>query len=193
LHREQACGGAGRGVDLRLRCSAWLATVFGQITSHSAISLFGARVDWLGSRRGNITSVSVQHQPLLLVQARNLITNLALPALLTDPEGQLLFFNDAAAGLLGRSFEEVGRLSREQWARQVAPVDEQGRPLAADSLPLARALREGRPAHGRLRARLGESGVREVELSALPLLEPGSFEGALVVFWPVEVATPVTT
>jgi PAS domain-containing protein len=151
------------------------------------------RVDWLASRRGNITAVSVQHQPLLLVQARNLITNLALPALLTDPEGQLLFFNDAAAGLLGRSFEEVGRLSREQWARQVAPVDEQGRPLAADSLPLARALREGRPAHGRLRARLGESGVREVELSALPLLEPGSFEGALVVFWPVEATTPVTT
>jgi PAS domain-containing protein len=144
--------------------------------------------------RGNITVVSVQHQPLLLVQARNLITNLALPALLTDPEGRLLFFNDAAAALLGRSFEEVGRLSREQWAREVGPLDEQGQPLAAaDSLPLARALRGGRPAQGRFRARLGESGVREVKLSALPLLEPGHFEGALVVFWPVDAGAPGTT
>ena len=56
-------------------------------------------------------------KPLLLVQARNLITNLALPALLTDADGQLLFFNDAAAALLGRGFEEVGRLPREDWAR----------------------------------------------------------------------------
>jgi hypothetical protein len=30
--------------------------------------------------------------------------------------------------------------------------------------------------------------LREVEVSALPLLEPGNFEGALVVFWPVEDA-----
>jgi PAS domain-containing protein len=144
-------------------------------------------------RCGNIPAVSVEHQPLLLVQARNLITNLALPAVLTDPEGRLLFFNDAAAALLGRSFEEVGRLSREQWAREVGPFDEHGRPLAAASLPLARALRGGRPAHGRVRARVGQSGVREVELSALPLLEPGHFEGALVVFWPVEAAAPGTT
>ena len=27
------------------------------------------------------------HQPLLLIQARNLVTNLALPAFLTDPDG----------------------------------------------------------------------------------------------------------
>ena len=119
-------------------------------------------------------------KPLLLVQARNLITNLALPALLTDADGQLLFFNDAAAALLGRGFEEVGRLPREDWAREVGPFDDQGRALLADSAPIVSALRSGRPAHGRFRARLGEAGVAEVEVSALPLLEPGHFEGALV-------------
>jgi PAS domain-containing protein len=46
--------------------------------------------------------VTADGQRLLLIQARNLITNLALPAVLTDPEGRLLFFNDAAADLLGR-------------------------------------------------------------------------------------------
>ena len=134
-----------------------------------------------------------KHQPLLVVQARNLITNLALPALLTDAEGQLLFFKDAAATLLGRGFEEVGRLPREQPARKVGPFDDQGRARLADSAPIVSALRSGRPAHGRFHARLGEAGVCEVEVTALPLLEPGHFEGGLVDFWPVETPAPETT
>jgi PAS domain-containing protein len=131
--------------------------------------------------------VSEPDKPLLLIQARNLITNLALPAFLTDTDGALLFFNDAAAAQLGRPFEEVGRLPREEWAREFGPYDDDGHPLAADELPLGRALMEGRPAQGRFRARL-DGELREVEVSALPLLEPGYFEGALLAFWPVEDA-----
>jgi PAS domain-containing protein len=137
--------------------------------------------------------VAVQHQPLLLIQARNLITSLALPAFLTDPDGRLLFFNDAAAAVLGRRFEEVGPQPQEEWARDIGPFDDDGEPLAVDSLPLATALRDGRPAQGRFNVRLNESGLREVEVSALPLLEPGFYEGALVVFWPVEDAAQDTT
>jgi PAS domain-containing protein len=137
--------------------------------------------------------MAVQHQPLLLIQARNLITSLALPALLTDPDGRLLFFNDAAAARLGRRFEEVGRLPQEEWARYFGPFDEEGRPLAVDSLPLARALRGGRPAQGRFHLRFGDSDLQEVEVSALPLLEPDFLEGALIVFWPIEDAAPGTT
>jgi PAS domain-containing protein len=132
-----------------------------------------------------------QPQPLLLVQARNLLTGLALPALLTGPDGGLLFFNDAAADQLGRTFEEVGRLPREEWGREIGPFDAQGEPMIGDHLPLAVALREGRPAQGRFWARLGaEPSLREVEVSAIPLVEPGLYEGALVVFWPVELAPP---
>jgi PAS domain-containing protein len=137
--------------------------------------------------------VAVQEQPLLLIQARNLITGLALPAFLTDPDGRLLFFNDAAAALLGRRFEEVGQLAQEEWAREIGPFDDEGKPLATDSLPLARAVRDGRPTQGTFYAKLEGGGLREVEVSALPLLEPGFYEGALVVFWPVEDAAPDTT
>jgi PAS domain-containing protein len=129
--------------------------------------------------------MSTEHQPLLLVQARNLITSLALPAFLTDPDGKLLFFNDAAAEAVGRRFEEVGRLDREEWARAFGPFDGDGRPLAADALPFSMALRDGHPAQGRFTARL-EHGLREVEVSSIPLLEPGHYEGALVLFWPVD-------
>jgi PAS domain-containing protein len=132
--------------------------------------------------------VEIDHKPLLLIQARNLITNLALPAFLTNPDGNILFFNDAAGELFGRRFEEVGPMPREEWAREIGPFGEHGEPLVSDSLPLARALREGHPAQGRFYVRLGSNALKEVEVSALPMVEPGNFEGALIVIWPVEAA-----
>ena len=137
--------------------------------------------------------MAVKHQPLLLIQARNLITNLALPAFLTDADGRLLFFNDAAAAVLGRRFEEVGQLPQDEWARDIGPFDDKGTPLAVDSLPLATAVRDGHPAQGRFHVRFEGNGLHEVEVSALPLLEPGFYEGALVVFWPVEAAASEKT
>jgi PAS domain-containing protein len=132
----------------------------------------------------------VKSQRLLLVQARNLITNLALPAVLMDPDGQLLFFNEAAGALLGRGFEEVGRLPREEWARDIGPFDGDGRPIATDELPLANALATGRPTQGRFYLRLGGQELRAMEISALPLVEPGFLEGVLLVFWPADRAAP---
>jgi PAS domain-containing protein len=142
--------------------------------------------------RGRSIPVAVKQHPLLLIQARNLITGLALPALLTDDEGDLVFYNEAAGALLGRRFEEAGHMPREEWAHEYGPFDDQQRPLAADHLPLAEALRRGRPAQGRFLVRLGERGLREVEVSALPLLETTGYEGSLVVFWPVEQGADAT-
>jgi len=137
--------------------------------------------------------MAVAQKPLLLIQARNLTTGLALPAMLTDDEGTLIYFNDAAGALLGQRYEDVGQVPREEWAREYGPFDDDDRPLAADLLPLAKALRGGRPAQGRFRARLGDRGLQEVEVSALPLVEAGEYEGSLVVFWPVEDAAEGTT
>jgi PAS domain-containing protein len=136
--------------------------------------------------------VPVRQQPLLLIQARNLITDLALPALLTDEEGGLLFYNEAAGALLGRRFEEVGPMDRGQWGTEFGPYDDEGRAIATDSLPLGQALRGGKPAQGTFRVRLGDRGLSKVEVSALPLVERARFDGSLIVFWPVEAAAPGT-
>lgn len=137
--------------------------------------------------------MAAENHRLLLVQARNLITNLSLPAALTDTEGRLLFFNDAAGVVLGRRFEEVGRLPREEWGREIGPFDDEGRPIATDHLPLGTAMRGGRPAQGQFRLRFADGELHDVEVSALPLVEPGYFEGVLLVFWPIESAAPGTT
>lgn len=123
-------------------------------------------------------------QPLDLILARNLMSVLETPSFLVDDDGQMVFFNEAAGAMLGRSFEEIGRLSREEW-NAIGPVDPEGRPVNSEKMPLAVALREGRPAHGRFHICTDQGGIVEVETSAVPLVSGGDFHGALVVFWPV--------
>src|SRR4051795_8119101 len=90
-------------------------------------------------------------QPIELILARNLVSAITLAAFLVDPEGKLVFFNDAAGELVGRRFEEVGRLRQEEWASEFGPFDEFGKMLPTDSLPLTISLRDGLPAHDRFR------------------------------------------
>jgi PAS domain-containing protein len=124
------------------------------------------------------------HQPLDLILARNLMSVLETPSFMVDNEGVLVFYNEAAGALLGKRFEETGRLSREQW-NEIGPVDLDGNPISSGDLPLTVALREGRPSHGRFNICTDESTVVEVETSAFPLISGGNFHGAMVVFWPV--------
>lgn len=128
-------------------------------------------------------------QPLELILARNLIASVLTPAFLVDGRRVMTFFNESAGQLLGRRFEESGRLTREEW-NEIGPVDEQGRPLPDDQMPLAIALRHGRPARGRFRIRTDRGDLLEVHASALPLVGDGSFHGALVMFVPASDQAP---
>jgi PAS domain-containing protein len=125
----------------------------------------------------------VTSQPLELILARNLIAAVELAAFIVDPEGVVVFFNDSAGELIGRRFEEVGRLEREEWNSRFGPFDEFGQLLPTDSLPLTVALREGLPANGHFRVCVRDDELIEVDVSALPLVTAHGFQGALVVFW----------
>ena len=128
---------------------------------------------------------ATSNQPLDLILARNLMTVLETPSFMVDHDGAMVFFNEAAGNMLGKRFEEIGRLNREEW-NEIGPVDAAGNPVADQKMPLAVALREGRPAHGRFFICTDENNIVEVETSAVPLVSGGDFHGALVVFWPVE-------
>jgi PAS domain-containing protein len=125
--------------------------------------------------------VAPQH-PLELILARNLIATIALAAFLVDDEGTLVFFNTTAGSLIGRHFEEVGRVPPDVWMNEVGPFDELGKLIQVDNLPMATSLRKGLPANGRFRVRLhGE--LTEVDASGLPLVGRTGIQGAIVVFW----------
>lgn len=120
---------------------------------------------------------------LELILARSLVSSLELAAVLFDAEQSVVFFNDAAGELVAARFEETGPMSLADWQARFGPLSREGVPVPADELPLTSALREGRPAHARVRIRLGER-ERELEASGLPLVGPRGYQGALVVLWP---------
>jgi PAS domain-containing protein len=123
-------------------------------------------------------------QPLELILARNLISIVSIAALLVDADGRIVFFNDAAAEIIGAPFEEIGVLEQEDWSARYGPFGTHGKPLLPDELPLTTAVRESRPAYGRFSVR-AESGMLEVEAGALPLSGPAGYHGAIIVFWPL--------
>jgi PAS domain-containing protein len=129
-------------------------------------------------------------QPLELILARNLISGITLSAFLVDPDGVLVFFNDAAGELVGRRFDEVGRLRREEWSSEFGPFDEFGKLMPTEDLPLTIALRQGLPAHDRFRVSSRDDELIEVDVSALPLSTADGFKGAIVVFWRTDTGDP---
>lgn len=124
-------------------------------------------------------------KPLELILARNLLASISTPALLVGQEGVLLFYNDAAAALLGRRFEESGTMTAQEWTAEFGPFDEQDRPIPYEEIPLVMAVREGRPAHGIFRIATADDN-REVAASAIPLVGPTGASGGIVIFWPTE-------
>jgi PAS domain-containing protein len=128
--------------------------------------------------------VEAGQKPIELILARNLIASLSTPAFLVDEGGVLIFYNEAAGSLLGRRYEEVGKVGPEQWGTMFGPVDESGDAIPYDELPLVLTIREGRPAHSMLRIRSADGSEHEIEVSALPILTPHGSRGGIAFFWP---------
>ncbi|MFL5821665.1 MAG: PAS domain-containing protein [Solirubrobacteraceae bacterium] len=127
-----------------------------------------------------------EQKPLELILARNLLSSISTPGFLVDMDGMLVFFNEAAGAMLGKHFEETGKMAPEEWSRAFGPYDRKGRAMNIDELPLTIALREGCPAHDSFTLQSAGGERREVEVSAFPLVAAGGgFRGALAIFWPV--------
>jgi PAS domain-containing protein len=137
---------------------------------------------------GRIRAVTARAQkPLELILARNLLTSISTPAFLVDEHAELVFYNEAAGALLGRPFEDAGRMTPEQWTSTYGPFGDDGGPMALDDLPTTQAVRQGRPAHAVFRIRSAGGAEYEIESSAFPIVasEKGS-SGAMIFFWPVK-------
>ena len=126
-------------------------------------------------------------KPLELILARNLLTSLSTPAFLVDQDAVLVFYNEAAGALLGRPFEDAGRMGPGEWISTYGPFGEDGEPVALDDLPTTQAVRDGRPAHAVFRIRSAGGIDHEIASSAFPIVasEEGS-SGAMILFWPTD-------
>jgi PAS domain-containing protein len=117
--------------------------------------------------------------PIQIILIRQLAGYLSVPLLLVDPKGNLLFYNEPAEAVLGRRFEETGPMPADAWTTAFTPVDEQGKPMSPEDLPLMIALTTRRPAQKRLYIH-GLDGVRRhIEVQ-------GEFLGAVSLYWEIE-------
>lgn len=130
----------------------------------------------------------MSQQPIELILLRHLATRLAVPVFIVDAAGDMIYFNEPAERVLGRRYDEIRRMPFAEWTTAFMPHGEDD-PLAADDLPLAIAVREGRPAHREIAITDGEGNRRRIGVTAFPV-EAGAGErvGAVAMFWELDAA-----
>jgi PAS domain-containing protein len=127
----------------------------------------------------------VQHG-IEMILMRRLASLLTMPIVLVDPRGDLLYFNEGAAMVLGQRFEAVGPIARGEWTARFQPRDADGSPMKREELPLFIATERREPCHRRFWLRGLDGVLREIESIAFPLIGQGErMLGAVGVFWDV--------
>ena len=124
-------------------------------------------------------------KPLELILARNLLSSISTPAFLVGARGMLEFYNEAAGAMLGRRFEERGRLAAADWTSEFGPFGADGKPIPYEQIPATVALRKNQPFHGTFRISAPGGTHQDVAASAIPIVGHGGSSGAIVIFWPV--------
>ena len=132
---------------------------------------------------------ATHHGPpsLVLILAREFAANLATPVYITSSDNTIVYFNESAERIGGRSFAEVGAMSIDQWSALLRSRTVDGMPIQREEMPGGIAFDERRPAHAQLRI-TGLDGVnRQIAATAFPLLGlEAVFHGIMSIFWTLE-------
>jgi PAS domain-containing protein len=125
-----------------------------------------------------------RQKSLVLILAREFASNLATPIYIADADETLVYFNEPAEKIAGRSFAEAGEMPVREWTEMLAPHGSDGKPLQRQETPGGIAFSERRPAHASLRITGLDGNEREIATTAFPLFGPDDeFHGIMVIFW----------
>jgi len=121
-----------------------------------------------------------------VILTRQLASYLAIPVLIVDPAGTLLYFNEPAEAILAKRFDETGEMPAAEWSTIFVTTDETGQPLPPEELPLLISITDDRPVHRRMRICGLDRVTRHVEVTTFPLVGmAGRCLGAVALFWEV--------
>ena len=125
-----------------------------------------------------------RHKHLVLILAREFVSNLSTPALDADARGYLVFYNEAAEAVVGRRFAETGEMPLDDWLAAFEPKTLASEPIPPERRPARVALDERRAAHLQYLVSSADGIEREIEVTAFPLFaHTDDFVGIVVVFW----------
>ncbi len=77
--------------------------------------------------------------PIQLTLMRQLAGYLSVPVFLVDPDGNLLSYNEPAEIILGRRFDETGKMSADEWSAAFTPLDDASQPIRRCSFLFGRS------------------------------------------------------
>jgi hypothetical protein len=131
------------------------------------------------------TDGTATNEPSLpLILARELAANLATPMFLIDAGGTLVFCNEAAELLLGKSYSEIGGITALEFGAMLELGNVDGTPLRRRDSPAGVAFYDREPAHRKLLATTLEGTRQPFEVTAYPLFgHVDEMHGVLTVFW----------
>ena len=140
---------------------------------------------WFDVSAYGLPVAGVQQKHLVLILAREFASNLATPTLIVDERGWLVFFNEAAETVLGKTFAEVGEMSSDEWEGRFEPRTlDSDEPLPLERRPTGIALYERRAAHERFTITSVDGIERNVAVTAFPLFaHTDELVGVVTIWW----------
>ena len=121
-----------------------------------------------------------------IILARQLASCVAMPILLVDAEGTLIFYNEPAEAILNQRFEETDEIPADKWNRLITVADEDRTPVSPEDWPMRVARLQRRPISRRIWMRRGDSEWRHLQVTAFPLVgEDGHLLGVMNIFWEI--------
>jgi len=125
-----------------------------------------------------------RHKHLVLILAREFAANLATPTFIADETGRLVFFNEAAEGIIEQTFAEMGEMPLEDWTSRFEARTLESEPLPFERRPPGIAFYERRPAHERYRVTSADGAERDISVTSFPLFaHADEFVGVFTIFW----------
>ena len=121
---------------------------------------------------------------LPLILARELAANLATPMFLIDAAGTLVFYNEAAELMLGKTWAEMGEMTAEEFGTMLDLAEPDGTPMRKSDSPAGVAFFQRAPSHKRVIATTLDGKRTTFEATAYPLFgRTEDMHGVLTVFW----------
>jgi PAS domain-containing protein len=125
-----------------------------------------------------------QQKSLVLILAREFASKLATATFVANADGELVFYNEPAEEILGRTFSQAGEMAADEWTALFRPETLAGEPMTLGQLPSGIALLEREPAHDVFRITGLDGRKRIVSVTAFPLFaHADQFVGMFSVFW----------
>jgi PAS domain-containing protein len=124
--------------------------------------------------------------PIQIILTRQLIAYLSVPVYLFDPDGNLIFYNEAAETIVGTRFDETGPMPLEEWWSVYSRFDIEGKPVRREDHHVMISLKEKRPISKRIHFKGADGAPRSIDATSIPITGLDSeLLGAVVIFWEV--------